>query len=77
METPIHFDQKDKVTKAASAGRPKAASSTRQHKFIDYNRALDATQLYLNEIGFSPPDPEEEVHFARLAQKGDPAGASA
>lgn len=54
METPIHFDQKDKVTKAASAGRPKAASSTRQHKFIDYNRALDATQLYLNEIGFSP-----------------------
>jgi len=75
METPIHFDQKDKVTKAASAGRPKAASSTRQHKFIDYNRALDATQLYLNEIGFSPLlTPEEEVHFARLAQKGDPAG---
>ena len=74
METPIHFDQKDKVTKAASAGRPKAASSTRQHKFIDYNRALDATQLYLNEIGFSLLTPEEEVHFARLAQKGDPAG---
>lgn len=74
METPIHFDQKDKVTKAASAGRPKATSS-KQHKFIDYNRALDATQLYLNEIGFSPLlTPEEEVHFARLAQKGDPAG---
>jgi len=74
METPIHFDQKDKVTKAASAGRSKAASS-KQHKFIDYNRALDATQLYLNEIGFSPLlTPEEEVHFARLAQKGDPAG---
>ncbi|MBU2011214.1 RNA polymerase sigma factor RpoS [Stutzerimonas kunmingensis] len=74
METPIHFDQKDKATKAASAGRPKATSS-KQHKFIDYNRALDATQLYLNEIGFSPLlTPEEEVHFARLAQKGDPAG---
>jgi len=74
METPIHFDQKDKVTKAASAGSPKATSS-KQHKFIDYNRALDATQLYLNEIGFSPLlTPEEEVHFARLAQKGDPAG---
>lgn len=32
----------------------------------------DATQLYLNEIGFSPLlKPDEEVHFARLALKGD------
>lgn len=56
---------------------PKATSlsSLKQHKHIDYTRALDATQLYLNEIGFSPLlTPEEEVHFARLAQKGDPAG---
>ncbi|PJI51051.1 MAG: RNA polymerase sigma factor RpoS [Pseudomonas sp.] len=56
---------------------PKATSrsSLKQHKHIDYSRALDATQLYLNEIGFSPLlTPEEEVHFARLAQKGDPAG---
>jgi len=31
----------------------------------------DATQLYLNEIGFSPLlTPEEEVHFARLARQG-------
>ena len=51
------------------------SSSAKQHKYIDYTRALDATQLYLNEIGFSPLlSPEEEVHFARLAQKGDPAG---
>ncbi|MDH5786396.1 MAG: RNA polymerase sigma factor RpoS [Chromatiales bacterium] len=36
---------------------------------------MDATRLYLNEIGFSPLlTPEEEVHFARLAQKGDEAG---
>lgn len=36
---------------------------------------LDATRLYLNEIGFSPLlSAEEEVHFARLAQKGDEAG---
>src|SRR3990167_1582174 len=50
-------------------------SSSKQHKYIDYTRALDATQLYLNEIGFSPLlTPEEEVFFARLAQKGDPAG---
>lgn len=38
-------------------------------------RQLDATQIYLNEIGFSPLlSAEEEVHFARLAQKGDEAG---
>jgi RNA polymerase nonessential primary-like sigma factor len=36
---------------------------------------VDATQMYLNEIGFSPLlTAEEEVHFARLARKGDPAG---
>ncbi len=33
---------------------------------------MDATRLYLNEIGHSPLlTPEEEVYFARLAQKGD------
>jgi len=33
---------------------------------------LDATRIYLSEIGFSPLlTAEEEVHFARLAQKGD------
>ncbi len=32
----------------------------------------DATRLYLNEIGFSPLlSAEEEVHFSRLAQKGE------
>jgi RNA polymerase nonessential primary-like sigma factor len=41
----------------------------------DAQRNLDATQLYLNEIGFSPLlSPEEEVHFARLARKGDEKG---
>ncbi|MBA1192688.1 RNA polymerase sigma factor RpoS [Pseudomonas entomophila] len=61
----------------ASPVRTKArqGASPKQHKYIDYTRALDATQLYLNEIGFSPLlSPEEEVHFARLSQKGDPAG---
>ena len=39
------------------------------------NRSLDATQMYLSEIGFSPLlTPEEEVHFARLALSGDEAG---
>ena len=38
------------------------------------HKNLDATQLYLNEIGFSPLlSAEEEVHFSRLALKGDEA----
>lgn len=36
---------------------------------------LDATRLYLSEIGFSPLlSAEEEVYFARLAQSGDDSG---
>jgi len=36
---------------------------------------LDATRLYLNEIGFaSLLSAEEEVHYSRLAQKGDEEG---
>ena len=39
------------------------------------NTSLDATQIYLNEIGISPLlSPEEEVYFGRLARKGDAAG---
>lgn len=39
------------------------------------NTSLDATQLYLNEIGASPLlTPEEEIHFGRLVQQGDKAG---
>lgn len=37
-------------------------------------KAMDATQLYLSEIGFSPLlDAEEEVHYATLALQGDAA----
>ena len=35
---------------------------------------MDATRLYLNEIGFTPLlTPEEEVYFGRLSRKGDEA----
>ena len=35
-------------------------------------RQLDATRLYLNEIGYSPLlNAQEEVYYARLAQKGE------
>lgn len=40
-----------------------------------FDKTLDATQLYLNEIGFSPLlSAEEEVHFSRLALSGNEAG---
>ena len=38
-------------------------------------KSLDATQLYLNEIGYSPLlTADEEKHYARLARSGDEAG---
>lgn len=42
---------------------------------VTHRHSLDATQIYLNEIGFSPLlTPEEEVYFGRLTRKGDPQG---
>lgn len=45
---------------------------TRAHNDLVNAKSLDATQLYLNEIGFSPLlKAEEEVYFGRLAIQGD------
>lgn len=55
--------------------KPSARTDARE-RIIDekYNKTLDATQIYLNEIGFSPLlSAEEEVYFARRALKGDEA----
>ncbi|MEH6626320.1 MAG: RNA polymerase sigma factor RpoS [Motiliproteus sp.] len=44
------------------------------HEDLLHAKHLDATQLYLNEIGFSPLlSAEEEVYFSRRALKGDEA----
>jgi RNA polymerase nonessential primary-like sigma factor len=54
--------------------RPKPAPVKARERFIDdkFNKTLDATQIYLNEIGFSPLlSAEEEVFFARKALKGE------
>ncbi len=53
-----------KVAKVAKASKDEDGEES-------YQKTLDATQLYLNEIGFSPLlSAEEEVYFARKALKG-------
>jgi len=54
----------------------KKATIITSERFIDdkFSKTLDATQIYLNEIGFSPLlSAEEAVYFARKALKGDEA----
>ena len=58
----------------ASASSADSAIGRKREDDVVY-KSVDATQLYLNEIGFSPLlTPEEEVHYARLARKGVDAG---
>ncbi len=54
-----------------NSGRGKGSMA---HNDLLNAKSLDATQLYLNEIGFSPLlTAEEEVYFSRRALKGDEA----
>jgi RNA polymerase nonessential primary-like sigma factor len=72
------MDRKSEVT--ATDGSKKAAAvnmaaSISSHEPPDTDAHFDATRLYLSEIGFSPLlTAEEEVHYARLAQRGDESG---
>jgi len=69
LESP---EDSDVVTelKPAPAKKKKGLKPSKLGK----QKSLDATQLYLNEIGFSPLlSAEEEVYFSRLSLKGDEA----
>tara|TARA_A100001015_G_scaffold147639_1_gene163724 strand:- start:7269 stop:8255 length:987 start_codon:yes stop_codon:yes gene_type:complete len=60
-----------------TASADDSAEESGQERFAadTSGKTLDATQMYLNEIGFSPLlSAEEEVHYARLARKGDEMG---
>tara|TARA_R110001592_G_scaffold6774_13_gene36871 strand:- start:13758 stop:14762 length:1005 start_codon:yes stop_codon:yes gene_type:complete len=75
----IHNDAGDDgVLSTSSSRRPVLDPVLKSSKIKRARRQsndLDATQMYLSEIGFSPLlSAEEEVHFARLARKGDDAG---
>lgn len=49
-------------------------TSSTTAKSTEVQKSLDATQIYLNEIGFSPLlSAEEEVFYARKALKGEEA----
>ncbi len=71
------LDLKDNDESTVDAEEPEFLNSGRgrgslAHKDLINAKSLDATQLYLNEIGFSPLlSAEEEVYFSRLALKGD------
>jgi RNA polymerase nonessential primary-like sigma factor len=72
-----HVLAEERVEKAAAEEPPVDAREDfpSRGKYYASQKQLDATQLYLNEIGFSPLlTPEEEVYFARLARKGEAAG---
>jgi len=60
-----------KSTARSSKSKDKARSFSSDNAW----KEMDATQMYLSEIGISPLlSAEEEVHFSRLALKGDEKG---
>ncbi|MCK5881262.1 MAG: sigma-70 family RNA polymerase sigma factor, partial [Sinobacterium sp.] len=76
---PIAIDMSEDSTASSKEERKKAApeSFSERLKSIETvkSKAPDATQLYLNEIGFSPLlTAEEEVKFSRMAIAGIEAG---
>jgi RNA polymerase nonessential primary-like sigma factor len=63
------LDAQDEAEEQASFDRARARTARKVEK------SLDATQLYLNEIGYSPLlSADEEKYFSRLALSGDEAG---
>jgi RNA polymerase nonessential primary-like sigma factor len=64
-----------KATKAKTVKAKTAKAKATKPSDDKSPKNLDATQLYLNEIGFSPLlSAEEEVKFSRMAIRGEDAG---
>ncbi|WP_019604691.1 RNA polymerase sigma factor RpoS [Teredinibacter turnerae] len=69
----FEYDEYDSDS-SSTKSRSRNSRSSSADAEDSYQRNLDATQLYLNEIGFSPLlSADEEVYFARRALKGDEA----
>jgi RNA polymerase nonessential primary-like sigma factor len=57
------------------AGDAESSTTAKEKTTAKIHKDLDATQLYLNEIGFSPLlSADEEVYFARQALRGVASG---
>lgn len=66
----IEKEETVELDRKATKGTSKKEASVKTQDEPSSN--LDATQIYLSEIGFSPLlSAEEEVYFSRLALKGD------
>ncbi len=66
-----NLEEAFEVNDAAPMRKSKAKDERHAHSEVSDGQ-LDATRLYLNDIGFSPLlSAEEEVYYARLAQKGE------
>ncbi|MDQ8037934.1 MAG: sigma-70 factor domain-containing protein, partial [Pedobacter sp.] len=73
----MESSKQDRSTPTAAITANKAArtstskTGTSRSRVSTLQSTLDATQLYLNEIGFSPLlSAEEEVFYARRARQG-------
>jgi RNA polymerase nonessential primary-like sigma factor len=75
LAEPDMLESAEEADGDAPAPKAHKAYTGRVSQTVNLQKTLDATQLYLNEIGFSSLlTPEEEVYYARLAMKGDEAG---
>ena len=70
-EAEVEEEASEEAAPKAAAEHEESETSGRESGDVYYSHA-DATRIYLKEIGFSPLlSAEEEVFFARKAQKGD------
>lgn len=72
VELNVEEDNEEQLVIEELDRQPPIALGRRQHPLS--NTTADPTQIYLSEIGYSPLlTAEEEVHYSRLALKGDTA----
>lgn len=68
------FDFDPRVINAAESNVEQLSATKLKEEYDASSKSLDATQMYLSEIGFSPLlTAEEEVLYARRALRGDEA----
>jgi RNA polymerase nonessential primary-like sigma factor len=73
-DEPNEIAEPDEADLKIENDHPDITASESKNTEKEFKKVVDPTQIYLNEIGYSPLlTAEEEVYYARLVQKGDPA----